>query len=55
MPHDDFTVVYSGSSFQVVLLTSILDGKGIAVRLEDEFLRQNVAVCRPWRREGARG
>jgi len=42
MPHDDFTVVYSGSSFQADLLKSILEGKGIAARLEDEFLGRMV-------------
>ena len=47
MPHDDFTVIYSGSSFQADLLKSILEGKGIAVRLEDEFLGRMVPYAVP--------
>jgi len=38
MPHDDFSVVYSGDSFQADLLKSLLEGSGIQAVLEDEFL-----------------
>ena len=38
MPHHDFSVVYSGDSFQADLLKSLLEGSGIQAVLEDEFL-----------------
>ena len=45
MPTDDFTVIYSGASFQADLLKSLLEGKDIRAILEDDF-RQDGAVCR---------
>ena len=38
MPHEEFSVVYSGASLQADLLKSILEGSGIQAVLEDEFL-----------------
>ena len=38
MPHDDFTVVYSGNIVQVDLLKSILEGSGIQCVLQDEYV-----------------
>ena len=38
MPHEDFSVVYSGASLQADLLKSLLEGSGIPAFLEDEFL-----------------
>ena len=38
MPHDDFTVIYSGDIVQVDLLKSILEGSGIQCVLQDEYV-----------------
>jgi hypothetical protein len=38
MPHEGFSVIYSGDSFQADLLKSLLEGNGIQAVLEDEFL-----------------
>jgi hypothetical protein len=38
MGRDDFSVIYSGDSFQADLLKSLLDDRGIQAVLEDEFL-----------------
>ena len=38
MPHEDFSVVYSGAALQADLLKSLLEGSGIQAVLEDEFL-----------------
>src|SRR5438552_2963048 len=38
MPHEDFSVVYSGASLQADLLKSLLEGSGIPAFLKDEFL-----------------
>jgi len=42
MGRDDFSVVYSGDSFQADLLKSLLEGSGIQAVLEDEFLGRMV-------------
>ncbi len=42
MLHADFTVIYSGASFQADLLKSLLEDKGIQAVLEDEFLGRMV-------------
>ena len=47
MPHDDFTVIYSGSSFQADCLKSLLEGSGIHAVLEDEFLGRMVPYAVP--------
>ncbi len=38
MSHADFCVVYSGNIVQADLLKCVLEGEGIAARLEDEFI-----------------
>ena len=38
MPHEDFSIVYSGASLQADLVKSLLEGNGIQAVLEDEFL-----------------
>jgi len=38
MPREDFSIVYQGDSVQADLLKSILEGSGIQVVLEDEYL-----------------
>src|SRR5438105_15428351 len=38
MPHEGFSVVYSGASLQADLIKSLLEGSGIPAMLEDEFL-----------------
>jgi Putative prokaryotic signal transducing protein len=35
---DEFSVVYSGNVVQADLLKCLLEGEGIGVRLEDEFI-----------------
>ena len=47
MPTDDFTVIYSGASFQADMLKSLLEGKGIRAILEDEFLGRMVPYAVP--------
>ena len=47
MPTDDFTVIYSGASFQADLLKSLLEGRGIQAVLEDEFLGRMVPYAVP--------
>jgi hypothetical protein len=47
MPQDDFTIIYSGASFQADLLKSVLEGKGIRAILEDEFLGRMVPYAVP--------
>ena len=47
MPTDDFTVIYSGASFQADLLKSLLEGRGIQAILEDEFLGRMVPYAVP--------
>ncbi len=38
MPREDFSIVYQGDSVQADLLKSILEGSGMQVVLEDEYL-----------------
>jgi hypothetical protein len=38
MGRDDFSVIFSGDSFQADLLKSLLEGSGIQALLEDEYL-----------------
>jgi hypothetical protein len=38
MGREDFSVVFSGDSFQADLLKSLLEGSGMQAVLEDEFL-----------------
>ena len=47
MRYEDFSVVYSGASFQADLLKSLLEGKGIRAILEDEFLGRMVPYAVP--------
>ena len=47
MPHDDFSVIYSGDSFQADLLKSLLESSGIQAVLEDEFLGRMVPYAVP--------
>jgi len=47
MPTEDFTVIYSGASFQADMLKSLLEGKGIQAILEDEFLGRMVPYAVP--------
>jgi hypothetical protein len=47
MPTDDFTVIYSGASFQADLLKSLLEGRGIRAILEDQFLGRVVPYALP--------
>ena len=47
MGRDDFSVVYSGYSFQADLLKSLLEGSGIQAVLEDEFLGRMVPYAVP--------
>ena len=47
MRYEDFSVVYSGASFQADLLKSLLEGKGIRDILEDEFLGRIVPYAVP--------
>ena len=47
MRDEDFSVVYSGASFQADLLKSLLEGKGIRAILEDEFLGRMVPYAVP--------
>ena len=47
MRYEDFSVVYSGASFQADLLKSLLEGKGIRAILEDELLGRIVPYAVP--------
>jgi len=47
MPHEDFSIVYSGESFQADLLKSLLEASGIQALLEDEFLGRMVPYTVP--------
>ncbi len=47
MPTDEFTVIYSGASFQADMLKSLLEGRGIRAILEDEFLGRMVPYAVP--------
>ena len=47
MPHADFSVVYSGDSFQADCLKSLLKGSGIHSVLEDELLGRMVPYAVP--------
>ena len=38
MPREDFSIVYQGDSVQADLLKSILEGSGMQVLLEDEYV-----------------
>jgi hypothetical protein len=38
MPREDFSVIFSGDSFQADLLKSLLEDSGIEAVLEDEYL-----------------
>ena len=38
MPHSEFSIVYSGYIVQADLLKSVLEGTGIRVVLEDEYI-----------------
>ncbi len=42
MPQEDFSVVYSGNVYQVVLLKSLLECSGIQAVLDDEYLGRMV-------------
>ena len=38
MPHSEFSIVYSSYTIQADLLKSVLEGNGIRVVLEDEYI-----------------
>jgi len=42
MPHEDFSVIYSGNMYQADLLKSLLEGSGIQAVLGDEYLGRMV-------------
>jgi hypothetical protein len=53
MPHNDFAVIYNGNIVHADLLKCLLEGEGIAARLEDEFLGRTVPYAASARGAGA--